>query len=200
MKNTSQPIKTASAKLLKAMWFAAHKHRDQRRKDPGRTPYINHPLEVACILCFEGGVEDENVLVAALLHDTVEDTTASFEELETHFGPRIRAIVEELTDDKSLPDQERKRLQVQRAPSKSPEAKLVKLADKISNLRDVESDPPVGWPRERCIAYFRWAKRVVKGLRGINPALERAFDEVCESFFSREGVGEDPNPTSISKQ
>lgn len=183
MEECMHPSITPSVKLLKAMWFAAHKHRDQRRKDPDQTPYINHPLEVACILCFEGGIDEEDILVAALLHDTVEDTSASFEELEANFGSRIKAIVEELTDDRSLPDEERKRRQVQTAPSASPEAKLVKLADKISNLRDVHNDPPVGWSRERCVAYYKWAEKVVSGLRGVNPSLERVFDEVYEVFF-----------------
>jgi GTP diphosphokinase / guanosine-3',5'-bis(diphosphate) 3'-diphosphatase len=128
--------------VLRAAAFAADKHRLQRRKDVDASPYINHPLSLADILAREGGVEDAAILAAALLHDTVEDTETTFEELEDCFGPRVAGIVAEETDDKSLPKQERKQLQVAKAHSKSPGAKLVKLADKISNLRDILAAPP----------------------------------------------------------
>src|SRR5713101_8757667 len=123
--------------LLKALAFAAHKHRDQRRKDAQASPYINHPIALADVLVNEGGVTDVEVLCAALLHDTVEDTATTHEELANAFGSRIARIVAEVTDDKTLPKAERKRLQIEHAPSISREAKLVKLADKLCNLRDV---------------------------------------------------------------
>ena len=170
--------------VIKAMWFAAEKHRHQRRKDPARTPYINHPLNVLHILWFEGGVRDEAVLAAGLLHDTVEDTDTSFEELEAVFGSKIRAVVEEVTDDRSKSSSERKQRQILTAPHASKEAKLVKLADKISNLRDISSQPPQGWSDGRRINYFKWAQKVVVGLRGTNPSLESAFDLVCAEFFA----------------
>ena len=162
--------------LTRALTFAAHRHRDQRRKDSEQSPYINHLLEVVEVLVHDGGVDDPLVLTAAALHDTVEDTGTSLEELAAHFGDEVAAIVAAVTDDKSLPKTERKRLQIAHAPELSSRARLVKLADKICNLRDVADRPPAGWPLERRQEYFDWAKAVVDGLRGAHPALEAAFD------------------------
>ncbi|MEO8143179.1 MAG: HD domain-containing protein [Betaproteobacteria bacterium] len=164
------------ALLLRALSFAAHKHRDQRRKDAEASPYINHPIALAEALTVEGGVTDVDVLAAALLHDTIEDTATTLEELRGHFGERIAGMVAEVTDDKDLPKAERKRLQIVHAAGISPGAKLVKLADKICNLRDVAERPPAKWDLERRREYFEWAKRVIDGLRGAHPALEAAFD------------------------
>jgi guanosine-3',5'-bis(diphosphate) 3'-pyrophosphohydrolase len=167
---------SATSRLLKAASFAADKHRMQRRKDADASPYINHPLSLARILSCEGGVEDVTVLIAALLHDTLEDTQTTPEELEREFGSDVAGIVAEVTDDKSLPKEERKRLQIVKAKSKSDAAKLVKLADKISNLRDIAGSPPADWPVQRRKDYFHWAKQVVDNLRGVNLALEASFD------------------------
>jgi guanosine-3',5'-bis(diphosphate) 3'-pyrophosphohydrolase len=169
-------MRSELALLLKALAFAAHKHRDQRRKDPAASPYINHPIALADVLVNEGGVTDAEVLCAALLHDTVEDTDTTHEELANAFGSRVARIVAEVTDDKALSKSERKRLQVEHAAHLSPEAKLVKLADKICNLRDVAERPPASWDLARRREYFDWAKRVVDGLRGAHPRLEAAFD------------------------
>ena len=162
--------------LLRALSFAAHKHRDQRRKDAEASPYINHPIALAEVLTGEGGVTDLEVLAAALLHDTIEDTATSLEELRAQFGERIAGMVAEVTDDKDLPKADRKRLQIEHAPGISPGAKLVKLADKICNLRDVAERPPAQWDTARRREYFEWAKQVIDGLRGIHPRLEAAFD------------------------
>jgi guanosine-3',5'-bis(diphosphate) 3'-pyrophosphohydrolase len=169
-------MKGELALLLKALAFAAHKHRDQRRKDAEASPYINHPIALADVLVNEGGVTDVEVLCAALLHDTVEDTATTHEELVEAFGSRIARIVAEVTDDTRLAKAERKRLQIEHAARLSPEAKLVKLADKICNLRDVAERPPSGWDLARRREYFDWAKRVVDNLRGVHPRLEGAFD------------------------
>jgi guanosine-3',5'-bis(diphosphate) 3'-pyrophosphohydrolase len=169
-------MKGELALLLKALAFAAHKHRDQRRKDPDASPYINHPIALADVLVNEGGVTDVEVLCAALLHDTVEDTATTPEELAGAFGERVARIVAEVTDDQTLPKAERKRLQVEHAGELSHEAKLVKLADKICNLRDVAERAPPSWDLARRREYFDWAKRVVDGLRGAHPQLEAAFD------------------------
>jgi GTP diphosphokinase / guanosine-3',5'-bis(diphosphate) 3'-diphosphatase len=166
------------ALLLKALAFAAHKHRDQRRKDAEASPYINHPIALADVLVNEGGVTDIEVLCAALLHDTVEDTATTLEELAAVFNPRIARIVAEVTDDQNLPKAERKRLQVAHAGALSPQARLVKLADKICNLRDVAERAPPSWDLARRREYFDWAKRVVDGLRGTHATLEAAFDAV----------------------
>ena len=163
--------------ILKALEFAALKHRDQRRKDALASPYINHPIALANVLTREGGVSDPVVLAAALLHDTVEDTQTTPAELRERFGDRIAGIVEEVTDDKNLPKTERKRLQVERAAHISREAKLVKLADKICNVRDVANHPPAKWDLTRRREYFEWAKAVVDRMRGLHPELERKFDE-----------------------
>ena len=164
--------------ILKALEFASLKHRDQRRKDKDASPYINHPIALANVLSREGGVTDEGVLAAAILHDTLEDTQTTPAELRDAFGERIAGIVAEVTDDKNLPKAERKRLQIEHAPVISREAKLVKLADKICNVRDVAEHPPAKWDLARRREYFDWAKAVVDGLRGTHAELERRFDEV----------------------
>lgn len=166
------------AKLVKATDFSAKKHRNGRRKDADKTPYINHPIGVAEILTEEGGINDVDILCAALLHDTVEDTDTSFEEIEELFGKVVRDYVDEVTDDKTLEKMERKRLQVVNAPKKTPGAKQVKLADKLYNLRDLNRCTPDGWDEERVVNYFKWAKQVVDGLRGANAALESKLDEL----------------------
>jgi guanosine-3',5'-bis(diphosphate) 3'-pyrophosphohydrolase len=167
--------------LLGALRFAARRHRLQRRKDGESSPYINHPIEVAALLAHEGGVVETATLAAALLHDTVEDTGTQPGELEVLFGAEIRDLVLELTDDKTLEKSERKRLQIHRAPRLSPRAKAVKIADKISNVRDVIANPPAGWPLERRWAYLDWAERVVEGCRGANPGLEEVFDDLLRA-------------------
>jgi len=162
--------------FIKALAFAAHKHRDQRRKDHRASPYINHPIALADVLCNEGGITDIETICGALLHDTIEDTEATGEELAQEFGAAIRDLVIEVTDDKALPPSERKRLQVVHADTLSDKAKLIKLADKICNLRDVVEHPPQGWDLARRQAYFDWAKQVIDGLRGVHAELEAAFD------------------------
>ncbi len=165
-----------SATLLRALLFASIKHRDQRRKDVEASPYINHPIAVATVLAVEGNVTDEDILVAAVLHDTVEDTETTFVELEETFGAAVTELVRELTDDKSLPKEVRKQLQIDHAPGRSVGAKQMKIADKISNLRDITASPPADWPLERRRDYLDWAERVVAGCRGINPLLDEVFD------------------------
>lgn len=166
-----------TALFFKALSFAAYKHRHQLRKGSKPFPYINHPIAVADLLVRTGNVHDAETIAAALLHDTVEDTETTLEELEAEFGPVISRLVAELSDDKRLPKQERKQRQVEHAPTLSPRARLVKLADKTCNLRDVHQDPPEGWALERKQEYFDWAKSVVDQIRGINAELENAFDE-----------------------
>lgn len=178
MTEISDPL--ALARVLDALAFAAEKHRDQRRKDAHAAPYINHPIALAQVLCREGKVCDADVICGALLHDTLEDTDTTAEELEARFGEHVRAIVEQVSDDKSLPKQERKRLQIVHAAGISDAAKLVKLADKICNLRDVADNPPSGWGLARRQDYFDWAKEVVDRLRGVHPWLEAAFDAAYE--------------------
>jgi len=163
--------------LLKALSFSAHKHKDQRRKDVEASPYINHPISLANILCNEGYITDIEVICMALLHDTIEDTDTTPEEIEQEFGIVIRDLVVEMTDDKAFSKEDRKRLQIEHAMHASDKAKLVKLADKISNLRDVANSPPPNWSLERRQQYFDWAKQVIDQLRGVNPDLEAVFDQ-----------------------
>jgi len=167
-------------KVMSAARFAAEKHTGQTRKGNG-SPYINHPLEVANLLTEVGGVDDVDTITAALLHDIVEDSDVTFDEIEQRFGATVAGYVRELTDDKSLPKAERKRLQVEHAPHFSHEAKQIKLADKISNVRDVVENPPAGWDTQRRREYVEWGGKVVAGLRGANQALEQRFDELVAS-------------------
>jgi guanosine-3',5'-bis(diphosphate) 3'-pyrophosphohydrolase len=168
-------------KLLAAIAFAADKHRNQRRKDHEASPYINHPIALANVLANEAGVEDERVLLAAVLHDTIEDTETTEQELVRLFGKEVADIVMEVTDDKALPKAERKRLQIEHAAHISRRAKLVKVADKICNLRDIAKSPPVGWSVARKQEYFDWAKAVVDQVRGVHPGLEHVVDEAYEA-------------------
>jgi guanosine-3',5'-bis(diphosphate) 3'-pyrophosphohydrolase len=168
------------ALLLKAIAFAAQKHRHQRRKDPEASPYINHPIDLANVLVHEGRVRDTTVLMAAILHDTLEDTQTTPDELAALFGGEVRNIVLEVTDNKKLKKRKRKELQVKHGPHLTRKARLVKLADKICNLRDVASNPPTRWKVKRQIEYFDWAKSVIDALRGTHPRLERLFDAVYE--------------------
>jgi guanosine-3',5'-bis(diphosphate) 3'-pyrophosphohydrolase len=162
--------------LIKAIDFAAVKHRMQRRKDADASPYINHPIALARVLKIEAGISDTTVLCAAFLHDTIEDTETTAEELSAEFGPKIASIVEEVTDDTTMRREDRKRRQIERAAHISTEAQLVKLADKICNLRDMADAPPSRWDLQRRKEYFDWAKAVVDQLRGAHPELERIFD------------------------
>jgi len=166
--------------LIKALAFASHKHKDQRRKDQGASPYINHPIALTNLLVNEGGITDTEILCAALLHDTIEDTETTRGELTESFGPFISGIVMEVSDDKSLSKVKRKKLQVEHAPYLSTRARAVKLADKTCNLRDVTGNPPHHWSLQRRKKYFDWAKEVIDGLRGEWPNLEAAFDREYE--------------------
>jgi len=167
--------------ILKAAHFAAQKHRDQRRKDREASPYINHPLRVAMLLSEIGKVQDEEILAAALLHDTIEDTDTKPADLEKLFGSRILKLVEAVTDNKSLPKEERKLLQIEHAAEISTDAALIKLGDKISNVIDVTDTPPKHWGVKRRREYFDWAEAVVNNLPKTNQALEDYFRKVVEA-------------------
>jgi guanosine-3',5'-bis(diphosphate) 3'-pyrophosphohydrolase len=167
--------------LARALAFAAAKHRHQRRKDRDRSPYINHPIALLRALVHEAQITDPQVLAAALLHDTIEDTDTTAAELVAHFGPDIAALVQEVTDDKRLPQAERKQLQIDHAPTLSDRAKLVKLADKICNLRDVDQSPPERWSIARRQAYFDWAEQVVTALGPMPPTLMEPFHAILQT-------------------
>jgi guanosine-3',5'-bis(diphosphate) 3'-pyrophosphohydrolase len=167
--------------IFRALKLAADRHRDQRRKDQAETPYINHPLGVAETLWRVGQVRDVTILVAAILHDTLEDTDTTPAEIENLFGPDVLALVQEVSDDKSLPKETRKQLQIEHAPHKSGGAKQIKLADKIHNVYDVSHTPPIDWSPARLAEYLDWSEKVVAGLRGANADLERYYDEMLET-------------------
>ena len=166
------------ARLLSAIDFAAHKHRGQVRKGTDAVPYVSHPVAVAEVIARVGRVTDIVTLLAAVLHDTIEDTDTTAEEIAERFGAEVSDVVVEVTDDESLPKEEQKRLQIVNAPKSSKRAKIVKLGDKIVNVRDVGHDPPAGWSLERRRAYVDWSEQVIAGCRGANAALERHFDQV----------------------
>jgi (p)ppGpp synthase/HD superfamily hydrolase len=171
--------------FLKALKFSADKHRDQRRKGEPASPYINHPIEVANVLCTIGDVSDMITIVGALLHDTIEDTDTIPEEIRKNFGDDVLALVLEVSDDKSLPKQERKLRQIKKAPYLSSRAKQLKLADKSCNINDIANYPPQDWSRQRKIEYLEWAQSVIAGLRGANTKLEAHFDCVLAHAYKK---------------
>lgn len=177
---------TREAMLLAALHFAADKHRDQRRKGEAASPYINHAIVVAEILA-RVGVTDPLTLQAAILHDTVEDTETTPEELLRTFGEEVRDVVMEVTDDNALPKRERKERQVRRAPGLSRRAKLVRIADKIANVHDVLHAPPADWPLDWRRSYIDWTERVIEGCRGTSPELEARYDEILAEARSALG-------------
>jgi hypothetical protein len=172
-------------RILDAIIFSADKHRSQTRKDAEQTPYIIHPMGVANHLMNIGHVRDPDIIIGALLHDTVEDTQTSFEEIEQQFGGRVCGFIREVTDDKSLPKAQRKQLQIEHAPEKSAGAAKIKLADKFYNLTDLLNAPPADWKAERVDAYFKWARSVVDALPWVNAPLKQAVDEVIEAYWAK---------------
>jgi guanosine-3',5'-bis(diphosphate) 3'-pyrophosphohydrolase len=164
--------------IFKALHFAAKKHRHQRRKDEQALPYINHPIQVAETLTSIGNINDSITLCGALLHDVLEDTNTSTEELQAVFGKEICDVVQEVSDDKNLSKIERKRMQIEFAPHASIQAKHIKLADKICNVYDIIHHPPEKWSIKRKLVYVEWSKQVIDGLRGCNQSLETAYDEI----------------------
>jgi GTP diphosphokinase / guanosine-3',5'-bis(diphosphate) 3'-diphosphatase len=163
------------ASLTKAYALAAQWHARQRRKGDAEEPYVNHLTEVAHLVACATGGEDINLAIAAVLHDAIEDAEITAEQIEAEFGEDVTQLVLAATDDKSLPYDERKRLQVETTPHKSPRAKVLKVADKTANVRSLATSPPQ-WPLERKLEYVAWSKRVVAGARGVNAELEAAFD------------------------
>jgi (p)ppGpp synthase/HD superfamily hydrolase len=179
MNDTKLTTGLAIPALMDATMFAAEKHRDQRRKDALDTPYINHPIMVVNLMANVGGITDIEALQAGMLHDTVEDTETTPGEIEEHFGYTVRSLVMEVTDEKSLPKAERKRLQIEHAPHLSQRAKIIKLADKIANLGDLLTSPPAGWELERLQGYVNWSNAVTAGCRGQNSLLETYYDRTA---------------------
>lgn len=174
--------------LAKAIDFAARKHKDQRRKGAAAEPYVNHPAEVARLVAEATDGNDAVLVLGAVLHDTIEDTETTRQELEIEFGLEVAALVVELTDDKSLPKARRKELQEEHAPHRSLRARMIKLADKTSNLRSLATSPPTDWDERRMREYFDWASRVVAGCRGVNARLEAAFDEAHRTGLAKLGA------------
>jgi guanosine-3',5'-bis(diphosphate) 3'-pyrophosphohydrolase len=174
--------------ILRALEFAAQRHKNQFRKGEDRPPYINHPIQVASLLINKGGEDDPVLLVAAILHDVIEDTVDSPEEeaelkneIATLFGEEVLSITLEVTDDMSLRKSDRKLMQIENAPKLSDKAKKLKIADKILNVSDITYHPPEGWHIERILEYFDWSEKVVAGLKGVNQKLEDLFYETLEA-------------------
>jgi (p)ppGpp synthase/HD superfamily hydrolase len=178
--HSSHPDSTLDAlrDVLKAARFASVRHVSQKRKGIAAEPYLNHLIEVADLVAQAITEPDTNLIAAALLHDVIEDTNTSKEEVVAEFGTDIANLVAEVTDDKSLPKAERKRLQIEHAPHLTPRAQTLKIADKISNLRGIVSTPPEDWDLRRKREYFEWARRVVEACCAPNPLLKAEFAKV----------------------
>jgi (p)ppGpp synthase/HD superfamily hydrolase len=176
---------SAVRRILAAAHFAAEKHAGQKRKGLAKEPYINHLIEVAELIVTASETLDTNLVMAGLLHDTIEDTDTTAHDLEERFGSDVTGLVLEATDDKSLPKETRKALQIETAPHKSFRAQTLKLADKISNLRSLLASPPAEWSSDRKRQYGEWARQVVQGFTQPNGVLkaqfERAYAELAES-------------------
>jgi guanosine-3',5'-bis(diphosphate) 3'-pyrophosphohydrolase len=166
--------------IFKAITFAARKHQGQVRKDKRASPYITHPLAVAQEILTTGEVNNPTILIAAILHDTIEDTDTTPAEIQTEFGDEVLKIVLEVSDDKSLSKMHRKQLQVVSASQLSYAARIIKLADKITNCRDILDSPPQDWSQKRCQEYIQWAADVIAQFRGTNKKLENSFDELID--------------------
>lgn len=173
--------------VLKAAFFSGEKHKDQRRRDVDETPYINHPLEVAYILMEEGGVTDAATLAAALLHDTIEDTHTTREELAMVFGREVSDLVVELTDLKTTAPEDKKRRELAHAYELTDKAKRIKLADKTANIRDLATMPPVNWPIERTVDYFDFAAQIVEATADASPELRAVFMRDYQHFKPKHG-------------
>ena len=179
----NEPIPAAPVqRILAAANFAAEKHATQKRKGAAAEPYVNHLIEVAQLVAISSEQLDVNLVMAGFLHDTIEDTWTTLEELERDFGSDVASLVLELTDDKSLPKEVRKELQVKEAPHISVRAQVIKLADKISNLRSILTSPPANWNKQRKREYFAWGRRVVDALSAPNPILKAEFDRTYAKF------------------
>ena len=163
--------------ISRALDYAARIHVAQRRKGVAQEPYINHLAEVSNLLAEATGGSDTSLIMAGLLHDCIEDQGVTYEELRDRFGADVAGLVRDVTDDKSLLKADRKRLQVEKTPHKPDRVKMLKLADKTSNLRALAVSPPSGWDAQRISDYYAWAKAVVAGCRGVNAFLEARFDE-----------------------
>jgi guanosine-3',5'-bis(diphosphate) 3'-pyrophosphohydrolase len=179
--------------ILIATNFAATAHSGQRRKNIAKDPYINHPIEVAALLAVEDIGVDKDVLVAALLHDTIEDTSVTRDDIVERFGARVAAIVAECSDDKSLPKVERKKVQIEHAAQVSYSAALVKLADKLSNLSSLKMDPPAKWTESIVRGYVVWSYAVVQALRSVvekNGVKHLKILDLLDVVFASFGVKE----------
>jgi (p)ppGpp synthase/HD superfamily hydrolase len=167
--------------ILSAARYAAEKHAGQKRKGAAGEPYVNHVIEVAHLVSTVAS-GDVNVVIAGLLHDVIEDTDVTAADMSKRFGQDVTTLVMEMTDDKSLPKEERKRLQIEHAPKMSARAQIIKLADKISNLQSILSSPPANWDYERKKKYFEWGKQVVDALSSPNPSLKAEFEKTYQRF------------------
>ena len=174
-------MSNAVVQIMRALDYAARKHAVQRRKGAAQEPYINHLAEVAYLLAEATGGSDTNLIIAGLLHDCIEDQGVTHADLAAHFGADVADLVRDVTDDKTLPKTERKRLQVEDTPHKSDRVKMLKIADKTANLRSLAVSPPSGWDRQRIRDYYAWATAVVAGCRGVNALLEEKFDAAYRS-------------------
>ena len=173
-------------RVLDGLSYAAECHQFQKRKNTKGTPYISHPIEVAESIITIGKVYDADIIIAALLHDTIEDTQATFHDIRARFGDKVEGYVREVTDDKSLSSAKRKKLQIIHAPQKSKGAAIVKLSDKLYNLNNLLRDPPVEWTRERIDQYFQWAQTVVDNLPDANKPLKEEVHNVVKEYWKKQ--------------
>ncbi len=182
-------------KIIEAIAFASERHKSQIRKGAGKVPYINHPVKVAQLLS-QYGEDDPDLIISAFLHDVIEDTTKNEKEIKEisglildKFGEDVLLTVLEVSDNKSLPVEERKHLQIIHTPKLSDKAKKLKIADKICNILDIKNDPPENWPVKRKLAYLDWSKQVVNGAKGLNKKLDKYFDQVYNEVYSLLKIG-----------
>lgn len=160
-----------------ACYFAANAHKRQKRKDATGTPYINHPIDVANILA-DAGITDPDILCAAVLHDTIEDTYVTYDLIKEQFGEKVANIVKECSDDKSYPKEIRKQMQLKHSTNASVEAKLVKAGDKLSNIGDLDSNPPANWTQDEIQGYITWCYAVCLEIKGHNQIVDQRLSDI----------------------
>jgi len=172
--------------VLGAAIFATEKHKSQVRSNEKKTPYIIHPIEVADLVMKIGHVYDKDVLITALLHDVMDDTQTTYEQITSLYGTKVSSYLEEMTSKQGLSLKEQKKQQIMQAFRQNPSVAIIKLSDKLSNLKTLATSPPPSWSRDRIDQYFQWAQTVIENLPESNQLLKKAVKNVISDYWEKQ--------------